>query len=81
MSESKQMRPRDVKRESQIIKLAEDNFPRRSDRWSILLGHDGVSLHPPSGESFFIKIPRGQFNAIVDWYMRPQTLPEPTPNE
>lgn len=72
------MRPRDVRKESDFDKLRSDNFPRRRDVWSILNSEDHVSLHPPaddSGKGWIIRIPRAEFNAIVDWYNREQTPP------
>jgi len=70
------MRPYDVKREADLLAMVSDNHPQESDVWSILNSGDHVSLHSPAGEgkSFFVSIPRNQFNAIVDWYMADQPL-------
>lgn len=65
------MRPRDVRSEADILRMRSDNFPRNPEKWGILNDIDKVSLHPPQGGGW-IEIPRKEFNAIVDWYMRDQ---------
>ena len=65
------MRPRDAKTFDQFCELSRDNYPAANDKFSILISDDHVSIHPPNGGGFY-RIPRSQFNAIVDWYMRDQ---------
>lgn len=69
------MRPYDVKTEDDILSMQSDNHPQDSAVWSILNHSDHVSLHAPADGSrgVWIEIPRGQFNAIVDWYMKDQS--------
>ena len=70
------MRPYDVKSADDILRMESDNFPGDPDKWSIMNSEDHVSLHPPaddSGKAWWVQIPRDQFNAIVDWYMRDQS--------
>jgi len=73
------MRPYDVKTDDDLLKMESDNAPRRdgSDYWSILHTGDTISLHPPGGGTY-VKIPRKDFNAIVDWYMKDQSPPKVT---
>ena len=70
------MRPYDVKSDADTLTMESDNFPQDNAVWSILNNADHVSLHPPvsegEGKSWFVIIPRDQFNAIVDWYMADQ---------
>ena len=68
------MRPRDVKNHRDLLKMESDNFPQDPNKWSILNHDNGVSLHAPAnvGRSFVAQIPRDQFNAIVDWYIKDQ---------
>lgn len=71
------LRPYDVTSMDQLVRMQEDNFPRDADRFSILIAEDKVSIHYPrggSGRAMWFEIPRDQFNAIVDWYLRPQVL-------
>ena len=69
------MRPYDVKKADQLIGMESDNFPPNPNKWSILHSGETISLHPPSGRGFVV-IPRNQFNAIVDWYLRDQNVRE-----
>lgn len=64
-------RPYDVTKDSQLLGMESDNFPPEPDKWSILHSGDHVSIHPPRGGGYYT-IPRKQFNALVDWYMRDQ---------
>ncbi len=69
------MRPYDVKTEANTLAMESDNHPQDSAVWSIMSSDDCISLHPPvdgTGKSYFISIPRDQFNVIVDWYMADQ---------
>lgn len=71
------MRPYDVKTEAEIIAMESDNHPQDADVWSIMNGGNHVSLHPPrtdDGKTFWVSIPREQFNAIVDWYLADQPV-------
>lgn len=65
------MRPRDAKTSKDRCALVEDNFPRDPDEWGILLDDDHVSIHMPGGGGW-VEIPREQWDALVDWYMRDQ---------
>lgn len=66
------MRPYDTNCEADLIAMESDNFGDR-DKWSILNTADSVSLHPPHPTGFdYILIPKDQFRAIVDWFMRDQ---------
>ena len=67
------MRPYDVKSDDDIVAMESDNHPQDHRVWSILNQADKVSLHAPSSlGAAWIEIPRDQFNAIVDWYMKDQ---------
>lgn len=66
------MTPYDAHRIKEILKLKEDNFPRKTDKFSILLGENTVSIHCPEGGGYVV-IPKRQFNKIVDWYLEDQT--------
>ncbi len=65
------MRPRDVRKDEDFLKLKSDNFPQNTNRWSILVHEDHVSLHAPLGEGF-VRITHSQFAPLVDWYNRDQ---------
>ena len=68
------MKPYDVKSEADNLKMVSDNFGE-VDAWSILNGDDYVSLHAPAksdGSASWVRIPKDQFNAIVDWYTADQ---------
>ncbi len=65
------MRPYDVTDIEQFLKMESDNHPCEPNKWSILHNGDYVSLHAPSSGVWF-KIPRDQFNTMVDWYMADQ---------
>lgn len=65
------MTPRDATTLKKILTLKEDNFPREPEKWGILVTEGDVSIHPPHGGGF-IRIPRKQFNALIDWYQREQ---------
>ena len=71
------MRPYDVKTLQDFLAMESDNHPRDPASWSILNHDNGVSLHAPAhvNRGFIINIPRDQFNAIVDWYMKDQSAP------
>ncbi|MBF9233962.1 hypothetical protein [Microvirga alba] len=75
---SKTMRPYDVKDTDEFLQMESDNHPRKPGKWSILHSGRHISLIAPYGERS-ISIPRDQFNAIVDWYLKPQTVREPRP--
>lgn len=78
------MKPYDVKTEEQLIAMSSDNHPQDAEKWSILNFADKVSLHPPADSDWvgWVEIPRDQFNAIVDWYMKDQSsTPSPQPRE
>ena len=69
------MRPYDAKTFEDQFSLQSDNHPQDSTVWSILLsGADRISLHAPADgqRGAWVEIPRDQFNAIVDWYMKDQ---------
>jgi hypothetical protein len=67
------MRPYDVKSDDDLVAMESDNHPQDSRVWSILNQADKVSLHAPVGHQVaWFEIPRDQFNAIVDWYMKDQ---------
>lgn len=69
------MRPYDATTFEDHLSLKSDNHPQDSTVWSILLsGEDHISLHAPADgqKGAWIEIPRDQFNAIVDWYMKDQ---------
>ncbi|HEV7319442.1 MAG TPA: hypothetical protein VGO04_12640 [Ensifer sp.] len=68
------MRPYDVKTEADLLSMRSDNHPQETSAWTILNLADEVSLFPPSGVPgpSWVTIPRAQFNAIVDWYMKDQ---------
>lgn len=73
------MRPYDAKTLDEVCELRRDNYPAETDVWSILVGGDHVSLHPPGGGSYVL-IPRADFNNLVRWYMRDQKpLPKKAP--
>lgn len=64
-------RPYDVTKTREFLDMESDNFPQKNGVWSILHSGSYVSLHQPGGGGY-VQIPRKQFNAIVDWYMRDQ---------
>lgn len=68
------MKPRDAKTIRQIIRLKSDNFPPDSNKWGILLSDEKhVSLFGPAKLNMdYVRIPRKQFNAIIDWYNKDQ---------
>ncbi|TPM39623.1 hypothetical protein [Mesorhizobium sp. B2-3-4] len=68
------MKPYDVRSEADLLAMESDNHPQDAGVWSIMNGEDHISLHPPveGSSTYFIRIPRDQFNAIVDWYMADQ---------
>ncbi|WP_421591153.1 hypothetical protein [Shinella sp. M27] len=73
------MRPYDVKTDADILAMESDNHPQDATVWVILNDVDNVSLHAPAlpdGRSQWVTIPRDQFNAIVDWYMKDQSRGE-----
>ena len=57
-----------------MLSLQSDNHPQDGTVWSILISGDHVSLHAPpqGGRGAWVEIPRDQFNAIVDWYVKDQ---------
>lgn len=68
------MRPYDTNTEAELLAMECDNFGDR-DKWSILNTADSVSLHPPhpnNSDFAYVMIPKDQFRAIVDWFMRDQ---------
>lgn len=67
------MRPRDARREADLLKLKEDNFTL-GDYWILHSGDHVTVTHQAVGSSPIaqIKIPRQTFNGIVDWYTREQ---------
>lgn len=65
------MSPREAKTFDQICALKRDNYPSSNAKFSILLSEGSVSLHQPNGVGYY-SIPRREWNAIVDWYMRDQ---------
>lgn len=69
------MRPYDVKTEKDLLSMESDNHPQESHVWTIMNNNDNVTLFPPAESEWvgWVEIPRDQFNAIVDWYMRDQT--------
>lgn len=69
----KTKRPYDVKDTDEFIGMESDNYPGDPAFWSILHNGNFVSIHKPYGGAW-IEIPRDQFNAIVDWYMKPQNV-------
>jgi len=67
------MRPYDAKTERQKLDLSSDNHQTKS-AW-ILVGFTTVSIaNQESGQpaSGLVKIPHGEFNRLIDWYMRDQ---------
>lgn len=69
------MRPYDAKTEAQQLDLVSDNHQTKS-AW-ILLGFSQVSIATQKvGESAtgLVKIPRGEFNRLIDWYMKDQKI-------
>ena len=67
------MRPYDAKTEREQLDLNSDNHQTKG-AW-ILLGFSQVSIcTQKSGESptGIVKIPRGEFNRLIDWYMKDQ---------
>ena len=73
----KTCRPYDVTRTKQFLEMESDNHPLDPNVWSILVDGDTVSLFPPRrpwGPGGWTEIPRDQFNAMVDWYMKPQEV-------
>lgn len=68
------MRPYDVKTLSDLLSMESDNHPQNPKAWTILNHNNGVSLHAPANvaRGLVIQIPRNQFNAIVDWYIKDQ---------
>lgn len=65
------MRPCDATTETKILKLDRDNYPTDLAKWSILIGHNKVSLHAPEGGTW-IEIPAKQFRDIAEWYLAEQ---------
>jgi hypothetical protein len=57
-----------------MLSLQSDNHPQDDTVWSILILGDRVSLHAPpqADRGTWVEIPRDQFNAIVDWYVKDQ---------
>lgn len=73
---SKTLRPYDVTDTEQFLQMESDNHPQDPSQCSILHCGEHVSIFAPFAEQA-IQIPRDQFNAIVDWYIKPQKLTEP----
>lgn len=67
------MRPYDVKTERQLLDLQKDNKGVK-EAW-IMLGVNRVTVCTQrSGEpaADTVSMPRGQFNRLVDWYLKDQ---------
>jgi hypothetical protein len=71
------MRPRDVRRATDIRKLSEDNFTV-GNYWVLVEG-TSVVICEQSGpqRKQFLRLPRQTFDALADWYFRDQ---RPTPS-
>jgi hypothetical protein len=70
------VRPYDTNAYGEISAMLSDNFGGAT-QWSILNCDDHVSLHPPARvheetKLAFIRIPKDEFRAIVDWFMAEQ---------
>lgn len=65
--------PIQVINDKQILRLQSDNFPRENGKPSLLLAGGGqISIHLPDGK--VLKMSKFDFDRMVRWYVRPQTL-------
>ena len=72
----KKLAPCQAKTLRQICSLRSDNYST-ADAWILLAGGSGVCLtNQRSGEpaTASVTIPRVQFNRLVDWYLKEQTV-------
>lgn len=70
---SKRISPREVTRESAIIKLKSDNISTKKF-WALIHGRHITIAKQANGEQadFMIEIPKKDFNTIIDWYNKKQ---------
>jgi len=74
-----ELSPKDALDNDTICRMESDNFPLNDGGVSIMNNGPSVSLHFKKGDGGgWLEIPKDQFNAIIEWYMKPQTLSEAT---
>ncbi len=67
------MKPIEANSLKKLCKLKRDNYPSKSEAWTILVHPRYITLFPPAKHrAAYIPIPKKQFNAIVKWYLKNQ---------